>query len=73
MTMIACRVPTAPSAVELTDKEGVSHQLSVTVLGVEETWHTPSLVLAKSSGAGGKVIFSQVPTFTIVDISNFLL
>jgi hypothetical protein len=30
------------------------------VLGAEETWHTPSLLLAAVSGGDGKVVFSQV-------------
>ncbi|KAF4520098.1 hypothetical protein B566_EDAN010327 [Ephemera danica] len=51
---------TPATAVELKDREGLSHKLDVSVLGVEETWHTPSLILAKSSAGGGKVIFSQV-------------
>jgi hypothetical protein len=30
------------------------------VLGTEETWHTPSLLLATVSDGDGKVVFSQV-------------
>jgi len=45
---------------ELKDLAGHSHSLDVQVLGTEETWNTPSLMLAKSLQSGGKAVFSQV-------------
>lgn len=36
------------------------HNLQVQILGTEETWNTPSLLLATDSNNGGKAIFSQV-------------
>ena len=44
----------------ITDKSRHSHTLDVKVLGVEETWHTPSILLAELSTSGGKAIFSQI-------------
>lgn len=34
--------------------------MHVQVLGAEETWHTPSLLLATVGRGDGKVVFSQV-------------
>jgi len=54
--------PHTPASVEVQDSENKSHTLKVEVLGAEETWHSPSLLLA-TSGAGaasGKIVFSQV-------------
>lgn len=42
------------------DSNNKPHTLHVQVLGTEETWHTPSLLLAIVSGGDGKVVFSQV-------------
>ncbi|EDV47891.1 biotin--protein ligase isoform X2 [Drosophila erecta] len=47
-------------SMELKDLAGHSHHLDVQVLGTEETWNTPSLMLAKSLQSGGKAVFSQV-------------
>ncbi|XP_017082197.2 biotin--protein ligase isoform X2 [Drosophila eugracilis] len=47
-------------SMELKDLAGHSHELDVQVLGTEETWNTPSLMLAKSLQSGGKAVFSQV-------------
>ncbi|KAH8381902.1 hypothetical protein KR009_000835 [Drosophila setifemur] len=49
-----------PRSMELKDLTGHSHNLDVQVLGTEETWNTPSLLLAKSLQSGGKAVFSQV-------------
>ncbi|KRG01256.1 biotin--protein ligase isoform X2 [Drosophila mojavensis] len=49
-----------PRSMDLKDLTGQTHQLEVKVLGTEETWNTPSLMLAKSLQSGGKAIFSQV-------------
>lgn len=49
-----------PTSIEILDKENKVHTLTVKVLGAEETWQTPSLIIADASASGGKVIFSQV-------------
>ncbi|XP_018901600.2 biotin--protein ligase isoform X1 [Bemisia tabaci] len=49
-----------PSSVEVIDMNNESHTLLVKVLGVEETWHTPSFLLATCLSSEGKVLFSQV-------------
>jgi hypothetical protein len=46
--------------VQVFDSDNKPHTLHVQVLGTEETWHTPSLLLAAVSGGDGKVVFSQV-------------
>lgn len=46
--------------VELRDKQNVIHNLQVQILGTEETWNTPSLLLATDPMNGGKAVFSQV-------------
>ncbi|XP_055701269.1 biotin--protein ligase isoform X2 [Phlebotomus papatasi] len=50
----------AQPSVEVLDESGASHSVDVQVLGTEETWQTPSLVLAHNSANGGKAVFSQV-------------
>ncbi|XP_020799588.1 biotin--protein ligase isoform X4 [Drosophila serrata] len=47
-------------SMELKDLAGNIHKLDVQVLGTEETWNTPSLMLAHSLHSGGKAVFSQV-------------
>uniref|UniRef100_A0A1L8E040 Putative biotin holocarboxylase synthetase/biotin-protein ligase n=1 Tax=Nyssomyia neivai TaxID=330878 RepID=A0A1L8E040_9DIPT len=49
-----------PRSVDVLDETGTSHSVDVQVLGTEETWQTPSLVLAHYSVNGGKAVFSQV-------------
>ncbi|KAH8291814.1 hypothetical protein KR054_000989 [Drosophila jambulina] len=49
-----------PRSMELKDLAGNTHKLDVQVLGTEETWNTPSLMLAQSLHSGGKAVFSQV-------------
>ncbi|XP_017023562.1 biotin--protein ligase isoform X1 [Drosophila kikkawai] len=49
-----------PRSLELKDLAGNIHKLDVQVLGTEETWNTPSLMLAHSLHSGGKAVFSQV-------------
>ncbi|XP_023297566.2 biotin--protein ligase isoform X1 [Lucilia cuprina] len=49
-----------PRSIELKDLKGVMHQLDVKVLGTEETWNTPSLLLASNKKSGGTAVFSQV-------------
>lgn len=45
---------------EVLGSEDKAHTLAVKVLGAEETWQTPSLILAVENQTGGKVVFSQV-------------
>ncbi|XP_067648145.1 uncharacterized protein Hcs isoform X2 [Eurosta solidaginis] len=47
-------------SVELQDLNGDVHNLDVKVLGIEETWNTPSLLLANNAKSGGCAVFSQV-------------
>ncbi|XP_055908964.1 biotin--protein ligase isoform X2 [Eupeodes corollae] len=47
-------------SIELKDLQGDMHNLDVKVLGSEETWNTPSLLLATNLKSGGKAVFSQV-------------
>ncbi|XP_017467645.1 PREDICTED: uncharacterized protein LOC108360017 isoform X2 [Rhagoletis zephyria] len=47
-------------SVELRDMHGEMHNLDVKVLGTEETWNTPSLLLANNVRSGGRAVFSQV-------------
>lgn len=45
------------------DTNNKHHTIDIQVLAAEDTWETPSLILA-TAPSGGKVIFSQV----IIDI-----
>ncbi|XP_076625929.1 holocarboxylase synthetase-like protein isoform X2 [Colletes latitarsis] len=49
-----------PTSANVKDKRGNSHSFNVKVLGTEETWHTPSILLASLTGNGGKIVFSQI-------------
>jgi len=49
------------------DTNNKHHTIDIEVLAAEDTWETPSLILA-TAPSGGKVIFSQV----IIDI-DFLI
>ncbi|XP_029053815.2 biotin--protein ligase isoform X3 [Osmia bicornis bicornis] len=49
-----------PTSANVKDKKGNSHSFEVKVLGTEETWHTPSILLATLSRSSGKVVFSQI-------------
>ncbi|GJQ79840.1 Hcs [Trypoxylus dichotomus] len=52
--------PRTPSVVDI-QHNGKTYTIQVQVLGAEETWQTPSLLLASvKSGSGGKAVFSQV-------------
>lgn len=52
--------PSTPASISIKDKKGNSHVFDLKVLGTEETWHTPSILLATLPGSGGKVVFSQI-------------
>ncbi|XP_063990919.1 biotin--protein ligase isoform X1 [Diachasmimorpha longicaudata] len=52
--------PQPPVSANVRDKAGRSHTFHVKVLGTEETWHTPSIVLADLLSSGGKAVFSQI-------------
>ncbi|KAH0951438.1 hypothetical protein HN011_009394 [Eciton burchellii] len=49
-----------PTSTSVKDKRGRSHSFDVKVLGTEETWHNPSILLATLASSGGKVVFSQI-------------
>ncbi|CAH2017001.1 unnamed protein product [Acanthoscelides obtectus] len=51
--------PRTPSIVEL-QHNGKDYTMQVQVLGTEETWQTPSLLLATVKGGEGRAVFSQV-------------
>ncbi|GLV38483.1 Holocarboxylase synthetase [Carabus blaptoides fortunei] len=51
--------PRTPSTVEL-HHNNKTYTVQVRVLGQEETWQTPSILLATVKGATGKAVFSQV-------------
>ncbi|KAJ8939503.1 hypothetical protein NQ314_011118 [Rhamnusium bicolor] len=51
--------PRTPSTVEI-QHNGKEYTIQVQVLGTEETWQTPSLLLANVKGGEGRAIFSQV-------------
>ncbi|CAH0549555.1 unnamed protein product [Brassicogethes aeneus] len=51
--------PRTPSSVEI-QHNGKDYLIQVQVLGAEETWQTPSLMLATVKGSKGRAIFSQV-------------
>lgn len=45
---------------EVVDTRGRKHPVDVQILGVEETWRTPSILLATNRANNGRAIFSQV-------------
>ncbi|KAL0117814.1 hypothetical protein PUN28_008894 [Cardiocondyla obscurior] len=49
-----------PSSTSIKDRRGNLHSFDVKVLGKEETWHSPSILLATLPSSGGKVVFSQI-------------
>ncbi|KAL1501975.1 hypothetical protein ABEB36_007193 [Hypothenemus hampei] len=51
--------PKTPSTVEI-QHSGQNYTIKVQVLGAEETWQTPSLLLATVKGSEGRAVFSQV-------------
>ncbi|XP_022908041.2 biotin--protein ligase [Onthophagus taurus] len=51
--------PRTPSTVEIVHN-GVNYTVQVKILGTEETWQTPSLLLATIKNGAGRAIFSQV-------------
>ncbi|XP_044762850.1 biotin--protein ligase [Coccinella septempunctata] len=51
--------PRTPSIAEI-QHNGKNYTLQVQVLGTEETWQTPSLLLANVKNSNGRAIFSQV-------------
>lgn len=59
-----------PSTVELHDTSSKPHTLQVKVLAAEETWQTPSLLLATDAEGGGKALFSQVFLSPLVSGKN---
>lgn len=58
--IVCCRLLTCPGSIDFKDLRGDIHRLVVKVLGSEETWNTPSLILAKDTCCAGIALFSQV-------------
>ncbi|KAJ8682026.1 hypothetical protein QAD02_017818 [Eretmocerus hayati] len=52
--------PPTPVSANVTDRSGRVHTIEVKVLGSEETWHTPSILLADLAQSGGRAVFSQI-------------
>ncbi|KAL7018719.1 hypothetical protein ACKWTF_010880 [Chironomus riparius] len=46
-------------SIELKDHLGMNHNVHVQILGTEDTWKTPSLLMVYTDN-GGKIIFSQI-------------
>lgn len=55
---------------DIFDTNNKHHTIDIKVLAAEDTWETPSLILA-SAPSGGKVIFSQV--IIDIDYCNILM
>lgn len=49
-----------PRSIDVKDLQGIEHSLEVKVLGTEETWNTPSLMIATNLKTAGVAVFSQV-------------
>ncbi|KAI4485519.1 hypothetical protein M0804_007024 [Polistes exclamans] len=49
-----------PVSATVKDKKGKLHSFGIKVLGTEETWHTPSILLANLTDSNGKAVFSQI-------------
>uniref|UniRef100_A0A069DXC6 Putative biotin--protein ligase n=1 Tax=Panstrongylus megistus TaxID=65343 RepID=A0A069DXC6_9HEMI len=49
-----------PESVEIKDLQGQMHKLKIDILGAEETWQTPSLLLVSLINSTSKIVFSQV-------------
>lgn len=58
--VVCCRLLTCPGSIDFKDLRGDIHRLVVKVLGSEETWNTPSLILATDTCCAGIALFSQV-------------
>lgn len=48
-----------PRSIELKDDVGLTHTVHVQILGTEDTWKTPSLLMVYTENSG-KIIFSQI-------------
>lgn len=57
--------------VDVFDINNKHHAIKINVLAAEDTWETPSLILA-TAPSGGKVIFSQVTNYLYI-ILKFLV
>ncbi|XP_043280119.1 biotin--protein ligase isoform X2 [Venturia canescens] len=54
------KTPHTPVSANVYDSAGKLHTFHVKVLGTEETWHTPSILLANLPESGGRAVFSQI-------------
>ncbi|XP_014203676.1 biotin--protein ligase isoform X2 [Copidosoma floridanum] len=52
--------PPTPVSASVSDRAGKLHAFDVKVLGSEETWHTPSILLARMTESAGRAVFSQI-------------
>lgn len=59
--------PKTPSTVDI-QHNGKTYTIQVQVLGTEETWQTPSLVLATVKDGKGKAVFSQVRRMALISL-----
>lgn len=64
---------TCPGSIDLKDLHGDVHRLEVKVLGTEETWNTPSLILATDTNCNGIAVFSQVKHHSTNSLVRILL
>lgn len=53
-------LPKLPQSTSFEDDQGNSHFFDVKILGEEETWQNPSILLATLPISGGKIVFSQI-------------
>lgn len=60
MTLMYPRTMMYPRSIDVKDLQGNEHSLEVKVLGTEETWNTPSLMIATNLKTAGVAVFSQV-------------
>jgi biotin--protein ligase len=49
-----------PVCTSINDLSGKEHTFNLKILGSEETWHTPCILLANELESGGQAVFSQI-------------
>jgi biotin--protein ligase len=57
--IISIKKEVSSDVVDIFDSNNKHHSINIEVLAAEDTWETPSIILA-TTPSGGKVIFSQV-------------
>lgn len=63
--MYRVKEPANLDVVDMFDSNNKYHEMSIKILAAEDTWETPSLILA-TAPSGGKVIFSQVTIILLI-------